>query len=282
MNTKLQKLAIKLQNLFRLDEFNSPIQAYSRFKHVAEKQSEYFSLFKPSDLIKLIFYIYSYKNTKDFKLAEDYLNKIAFAHLFVTNGEEHFETCDACGGDGQFRCDVCYGDRTLECRDCDGEGTVDCDTCDGSGEDEEGLPCAECQGGGTVTCETCDGRGVEECHNCDGEGYHTCQECDGTGEINTGTLVYDSYSICTWSQILKDKCELESGTFDPIMSESDFEQFADEYITLHYYQDNAEFRSRVQEGMVYCTNFEDEPDLYRSSRPFYIELNKSDVNNYTV
>lgn len=279
MNTKLQKLAIKLQNLFRLDEFNSPAQAYSRFKLMYEKQSEYFSLFKPSDLIKLIFYIYSYKNTKDFKLAEDYLNKIAFAHLFVTNGEEHFETCDACGGDGQFRCDVCYGDRTVECRDCGGDGVVDCD---GSGEDEEGLPCAKCQGDTMVTCETCDGSGNEECHNCDGEGYHTCQECDGSNEINTGTLEYDSYSICTWSQILKDKCELESNTFNPIMSESDFVQFADEYITLNYYQDNAEFRSRVQEGMVYCTNFEDEPDLYRSTRPFYIELNTSDVSKYTV
>jgi len=282
MDEKLKRLATKIVGLIDGD-FNSPQDCFEKFAVIYKSQYSYFQNFEPSNLLKLIFYIYSFKNTDDFKLAESLLNKSSFASLFRIDSDYYEETCDACGGDGGFGCDVCMGDRTVDCRECGGEGTVDCETCNGSGEDEEGLPCAECQGGATVTCETCDGRGVEECHNCDGEGYHTCQECDGTGEVETDEHPYYFYFIITWNNFIKSRCELEAGTMSPTISEYDFDRLSNDFIILGYDEDHAEFRRAVESNEYYCTNYSDEPELYRnhsSTLGFWSDDNG--MQNYTL
>jgi hypothetical protein len=282
MNEKLQRLSAKMVGLFP-ENFKSAQECYDQFKVVYKKQFEYFANFEPSNTLKLVLYIYSLKNTGNFKLAENILNKSGFASLFIMEPDYYQTECGDCGGDGQFRCDVCFGDRTVECRDCGGEGTVDCETCDGNGEDEEGLPCAECQGGGTISCQTCDDRGVEECHNCDGEGYHTCEECDGDGQVETSEHSYQYYVIITWNSFIKDKCELESGTMTPALSEYDFDRLRDEYIVLGYDEEHSEFRSAVLPNDVYCANYEDEPELHKSySREFRIWMDNDGLDKYKL
>ena len=68
MNDKLKRLAIKMVDLFP-SEFSSPQDCYNLFQDIYKKQFDYFSYFEPENLIKLVFYLYSYKTTKDFRLA---------------------------------------------------------------------------------------------------------------------------------------------------------------------------------------------------------------------
>ena len=65
MNDKLKRLASKMVDLFP-SEFSSPQDCYDLFQNIYKKQFDYFSYFEPENLIKLVFYLYSYKTTKDF------------------------------------------------------------------------------------------------------------------------------------------------------------------------------------------------------------------------
>ena len=285
MNEKLQRLSAKMVGLFP-ENFKSAQECYDQFKVVYKKQFEYFANFEPSNTLKLVLYIYSLKNTGNFKLAENILNKSGFASLFIMEPDYYQTECGDCGGDGAFRCDNCYGEGTTQCSNCDGDGTVSCETCGGDGQVEERgekVECDECSGSGEVTCDECGGGGNEECNYCDGNGSENCSTCDGDGQIETNEHQYQYYVIITWNSFIKDKCELESGTMTPALSEYDFDRLRDEYIVLGYDEEHSEFRSTVLPNDVYCANYEDEPELHKSySKEFRIWMDNDGLDKYKL
>jgi hypothetical protein len=285
MNEKLQRLATKMVGLFP-EDFKSAQHCYDQFRVVYKKQFDYFQNFEPSNTLKLVLYIYSLKNTGNFKLAENILNKSGFASLFIMEPDFYQTECDDCSGEGSFRCDYCYGNGTIDCQTCDGNGTVSCDTCGGDGqveEDGEKVECDECAGSGEVTCDECGGSGNEECNHCDGDGSENCSTCDGDGQVETNEHEYKYYVIITWNSFIKNKCELESGTMTPAFTEYDFDRLSDEYIVLGYDEEHAEFRSAVLPNDVYCANYEDEPELHKSySREFRIWMDNDGLDKYKL
>lgn len=138
-NNRLKKLAGKMVDLFPTNKFRDPQETYDIFSNVYLSQRDYFSLFKPEDILKLIFYIYSLKNTKDFKVADNLINNLAFCNLLLITTEPYESTCDACNGDGDFDCDTCYG----------------------TGESYDGEDCPDCVQGRNM-CQDCDGIGSVE------------------------------------------------------------------------------------------------------------------------
>ena len=56
-NNRLKKLANKMVDLFPTNKFRDPQETYDVFSNVYMTQRDYFSLFKPEDILKLIFYI---------------------------------------------------------------------------------------------------------------------------------------------------------------------------------------------------------------------------------
>jgi len=285
MNEKLQRLSAKMVGLFP-ENFKSAQECYDEFRFVYKKQFEYFSNFEPSNILKLVLYIYSLKNTGNFKLAENILNKSGFASLFIMEPDYYQTECDECGGDGQFRCEYCGGDGSIECNKCIGDGTVSCDRCGGDGQvEEEGeeLECDSCYGSGEIGCDECGGSGKEECEQCDGDGSENCSTCDGDGQSETNEHEYKYYVIITWNSFIKNKCELESGTMTPALSEYDFDRLRDEYIILGYDEEHSEFRSAVLPNDVYCANYEDEPELHKSySSDFRIWMDNDGLDNYKL
>ena len=285
MNEKLQRLAAKMVGLFP-EDFKSAQECYDQFKVVYKKQFEYFANFEPSNTLKLVLYIYSLKNTGNFKLAENILNKSGFASLFIMEPDYYQTECGDCGGDGAFRCEYCGGDGSIDCNSCQGSGTVSCGECGGDGQVEEGgekVECDECAGSGEVTCDECGGGGNEECNHCDGDGSENCSTCDGDGQVETNENQYQYYVMVTWNSFIKDKCELESGTMTPAFTEYDFDRLSDEYIVLGYDEEHAEFRSAVLPNDVYCANYEDEPELHKSySREFRIWMDNDGLDKYKL
>jgi hypothetical protein len=285
MNEKLQRLANKMIGLFS-EDFKSAQDCYDRFRNVYKQQFDYFQNFDPSNILKLVLYIYSFKNTGDFKLAENILNKSGFASLFIMEPDYYQTECNDCSGEGTFRCDNCYGDGTTACRNCDGDGTVSCETCGGDGqveEDGEELECDSCYGSGEIGCDECGGSGNEYCENCDGHGTEDCSTCDGDAMVDTSEHEYKYYVIITWNSFIKNKCELESGTMNPALTEYDFDRLSDEYIVLGYDEEHSEFRSDVLPNEVYCANYEDEPELHKSySSDFRIWMDNDGLENYKL
>ena len=139
MDEKLKRLSTKIVDLIK-GELKNPQDCFDKFAIVYKQQYDYFQNFEPSNLLKLIFYIYSFKNTGNFKLAESLLNKSSFATLFRIDSDYYEDTCDSCSGEGDFTCDVCDGSGDYNCDDCDGNGKIECTTCNGTGEDSEGKP----------------------------------------------------------------------------------------------------------------------------------------------
>jgi hypothetical protein len=229
------------------------------------KQKDYFEHIKPEDRIKLLFYIWSLKLSKDFAIGEDLLNRISFSHLFYTEGNHYIETCDDCGGNAEKRCDVCDGTGRLSCDECDGSGEVNCTTCDGDGRemgDNKWEPCSDCDGTGKEDCSNCDNSGEVTCGNCGGDGYSTCKTCDGNGDIQTDEYDYKLYFICTWSKSLQERCELTENTLEPAVSEYTFDSLRDQYIILSLNDElHVEFDNKVEINEVYCITYTDNPRL---------------------
>jgi hypothetical protein len=286
MNEKLQRLAKRMVDLFPDKEFSTPQECFTLFKEIYKKQVDYFRNFEPQNTIKLIFYIYSLKNTGDFKLAEKLLNNLGFASLFITQGNSYMVSCEYCGGDGTTNCDVCDATGEVDCDECSSNGETVCQDCDGTGNVEvngENEQCEYCDGDGEVDCPECNGNGKVTCQECYGNGTEECQECDGTGEVESGEVEYEYYVIVTWDQGIKDRCELTAGTLEPALSEYDFDLLRDEYLVVGYQDDHAEFRSRVMTNEIYCTNYEDEPELHKSySETFWVWMDNDNLSSYTL
>jgi hypothetical protein len=262
MNDKIKRLAKNLSDLIPEQE---ELQAtYDLLTQLMNKQKDYFIHKPPEEVIKLLFYIWSYHKTHSFELGDEMLNKLGFALLFYTEGEQHKEYCDDCGGNGDVPCDVCDGNGRTECDTCDGSGEEQCQECDGSGEiegDGEMVKCEECDGEGILTCSDCAGDGTKECDNCN-YGNQTCDTCDGNGEVETDDLNYNEYFIVTWNKMIKDRCEYTQEDTDITMSEYDFDKLRDRFVVLHFDPDRfAEFKDFVQENEVYCPYYNDNPKM---------------------
>ena len=253
MNDRIKKLAKNVSELLP-EDLRDPQDVYDAFSVVYSRQSDYFRNLGPENIIKLVFYIYSLKDTGSFSLGDKIINNLSFASLFTTSGNYADEECPAC-----------EGSATVSCDNCDYNGRVECPTCDGTGYESEDEPCNDCQGNGDVYCD-----------QCGGDGDIRCDECSGTGEVETDRFNFEHYYICTWSEEIKSACELESGTKEPAMSEYDFDRLrGDNYLTLFYQGDESELRSFVDINEMYCITYEDEPRLLIANNNLIIHWDDS-------
>jgi hypothetical protein len=268
MDEKIKRLARNISGL--LPEPNSAQQVYDSLQSVMKQQSEYFEHLQPQNIIKLLFYIWSYKQTGDFKLGDKILNEISFAVLFETLGDIYTEDCGYCGGHGEIDCDSCGGDGSVECYQCNGSGEIDCGDCEGKGsfQDEET--------GTFVDCESCDGTGEDECPECYGDGSLTCNECQngrvecpechGETIVETTEQLYLRYFIVTWDNFIKNRCEITEGSNNITMSEYDYDRLRDDYVVLEFKDDkHADLHDFIETSEMYCSYFSDVPALYFST-----------------
>lgn len=246
MNDKLKRLAKNISELLP-DNSKSPQQIFDLFAgRIYDSQDDYFRALGGDAIVKIVLYIYSLKETGDFKMGDNMINKLSFISVFYTSGNYHDTECSVCDGRGVESCET-----------CDGHGEVNCEYCDGDGTDEEGNSCGGCGGNGT-----------ERCGDCGGDGDTNCYECDGTGEVETDELEYMYSYICTWDSNVENQCYLNERTGEPAMSEYDFDRLSDEFITLFYTEENAELRNFVEINQVYCVSYWDEPKLLIGSGKF--------------
>jgi hypothetical protein len=239
MNDKLKRLAKNISELLP-DNSKSPQQVFDLFAgRIYDSQNDYFRALGGDAIVKIVLYIYSLKETGDFKMGDNMINKLSFISVFYTSGNYHDTECSECEGSGTVRCD-----------NCDYEGRVKCVQCGGDGEDSSGETCDDCQGGGDVYCD-----------QCGGDGDISCYECDGTGEVETDELEYMYSYICTWNSQVENQCYLNERTGEPAMSEYDFDRLSDEFITLFYTEENSKLRNFVEINQVYCVSYWDEPKL---------------------
>ena len=276
---KFQKFAINLSQL--LGDTEDIQDIYISCMEVWKKQRDFFKRLDTSKLLKLVIYIHSYRETGNFELAQKILNNLFFAGLFVPSGNQHEETCEDCNGNGDITCDYCNGNGTVDCDECDSSGEVTCSECDGDGVDGAGDTCNECDGKGLLDCGNCAGEGYVDCDECNTTGRETCVTCDGNGEVETDDENITTYQICSWDNNLKNWCELQEGTKEPIMSMEQFEKF-DKYI-IYLEQDDDDHAyfadNPPKEDMVYCSVFKDEPRLFlKSDMTIHISFEGRDIN----
>ena len=261
MDEKIKKIAIKTEGLVKY--FGTPQMTFDNLREIAKKQKEYFEYLGPDNFIKLSIYIYSLKETKDFKLAEKILNNLTFCKLLMTEGNLHVSQCDECEGSGELNCDYCGGDDKVNCDTCEQSGRVTCPECDGDGRqmgDGEWEDCEACDGDGEIECGDCGGDGETSCGDCD-RGTVECGDCDGSGEIESIDKVdYQSYFIANWNKDITNSCELNLKQNKPALSEYTFDSLRDDYITLSIDNEYAPLDLIVNK--MYCTFYDDEPKLY--------------------
>lgn len=280
MDNKLKRLAKNVTELLKNTE--TPQDTYYSLVKIMEKQKDYFQHMSPENILKLIFYCYSFGQTHSFEMADKMLDKIGFAVLIRNTGDLHKEECDDCSGNGEIACEHCYGDGTYECGQCDGSGEETCLDCDGTGEVEEDgemVSCSECNGSGKVTCSDCDGEGTVECNYCSG-GRETCQTCDGDGEIETEDYEYERFFIVTWDKDIKERCEYTEGSIDITMSEYDFDRLRGEYINLKMDDLWAPLNDEVESNEMYCPLYNDDPKLYLTGN-MYLDTKEDKITPYT-
>ena len=280
MSDKLKRLAKNLSEL-SLAEVDNLQEVYIRLCAVMSNQKEYFEHLGTSNVIKLLFYIWSYKQTGQFEMGDKMINQIAFAILITTEGNNYVESCDECGGDGYIRCDVCDGTGSVDCGECDGTGEEKCYQCDGEGT-VDGETCDECEGTGSMTCTNCGGEESISCSECV-EGTTTCDTCEGNGEVQTDEYEYKKYYIVTWNKLIKDRCEITEGDTDITMSEYDFDRLREKYVVLHLEELHDEFQEYVQSNDMYCTTYTDTPRLYFTQHmEQYFKEDRDAIKNYIV
>jgi hypothetical protein len=280
MSDKLKKLAKNLSDL-SISRVDSLQELYIRLCGLMTTQKDYFIHLGPSNIVKLMFYIWSYKETGQFEMGDKMINQIAFAILITTEGTNYVESCEECGGDGFVRCDVCNGVGTVECSTCEGTGEESCYECDGEGMVDD-KTCDECEGTGKMTCTDCYGDESVNCSACE-EGSKTCDTCDGGGDVETIEYEYKKYFIVTWNKTIKNRCEITEGDTDITMSEYDFDRLRDEYIVLHLEELHDEFQEYVEINEMYCSTYTDNPKLYFSQKmELFFREEPYAIKNYTV
>lgn len=266
MSDKIKRLAKNITEL--LTNTETPQETYYSLLQVMRKQKDYFQHMSPDNIIKLLFYCYSYGQTKSFEESDKMLNNIGFAVLFNNSGDYHREECEDCSGNGEVDCNYCDGSSSVECGECSGTGEVVCDYCEGEGteidDNGETITCPECDGKEEITCPECHGNGEVSCDSCSG-GKETCEYCDGNGEVETKDYEYERYFIVTWDKYIKERCEYTEGDTDISFSEYDFDRFRDKYIKLKIEDKWIKFANWVGVNEVYCSYYDDSPRMHLSN-----------------
>jgi hypothetical protein len=277
MDNKLKKLAIKLKNYVQPHENGViyPQGVFNKLSELFKSQKDYFSFFTPNDFIKLSFYIYSYKTTGNFDLAEQMLNNITFIGLFYTSNNKSILTCDHCGGDGYIKCGDCYGNGNIVCNRCDSGVEDYCSECY---EDEINCTCED--GFSPGYCSNCGGDQEIECPSCGGSGDDRCEFCDGNGEIESEDMVSCStFNVLTWNRELILNSELRDGEPIPVADSNDHLK---DTIFLDFFDVNLELGFELESDMLYCYDINDEPKLLFDSR-FHIKiLNRDKLSKFSA
>lgn len=287
-NDKLKKLVLKIEDDFSYEESHSLNDFWTKFKKYASIHKDYFRRLKPDDFIKLFFYLYSFVKTKNFELSEKILENLFFAQLINRTNQTQIEDCESCSGDGYQECDYCEGTGNEECRDCDGTGEEECPDCDGTGtiDEEEGkVTCSDCEGSGRIVCRNCDGEGTETCRECGGDEKMECDQCDGSGDIeDESSFEYYTFFICSWNPNFYNLCELNENTFEPVISEEQWNTSINTYLILHEESGYKALTEDLQNDELYCMYVSDNPKMSLNSRfePFLTESLSKVWANYSM
>jgi hypothetical protein len=262
MNEKLKKIAVRLEDTIEFS--GTPQDVYDELITLSKKQSDYFEIIGGENIIKLTFLIYSYKKTQSFELGEEILNDLVFLYYVFSEGNNHREICEVCGGDGQIECHLCDGTGESPCDTCDETGEITCDTCNGSGvdPDNEEESCWDCNGDGNRTCPSCHGETMDTCRECDGSRLEPCPECDEVGDIETDDWDYEMEIIASWNKKLNQESIEFENSLVPIMSTENYNQ-QNNYIVIKYFGDDnyLEFKKGFESNHVYCFGHDDNPKL---------------------
>lgn len=261
MNDKLKKLSTKLVDLFPQKEFSDPQDAFTSFSDVYIPQKDYFGNFSPEDIIKLVIYIYSYKNTMDFDYADKILNNLAFSDLLLITEKEHIATCNQCGGYGGYDCETCYGSGEAQCEECGGDGEI----------------------GGDI-CDKCSGKGDSECETCGGTGRETCDNCEGHGEFESDEFEYQLYTIACWDKDMNEACEQSEKTPYAAFTYDYFLNRFERYIILSLENGHARLNDDLEMDKMYATDYDDNPELTISGQKVLkiFNINNSLISRYTT
>jgi hypothetical protein len=243
MNDRLKRIAKKLQQQFPVKEFNEPQEAYTMFSDIYIEHKEFFKIFKPEEIIKLVIYIYSYKNTKDFDYGDKILNNLSFSDLLLITEKEHIATCNQCGGYGGYDCETCYGSGEAQCEECGGDGEI----------------------GGDI-CDKCSGKGDSECETCGGTGNQTCDYCEGDGEYVSDESEYQLYTIACWDKDMNNACEQSEGDLYGAFTYDYFLNRFEKYIILNIENNHEKLNNDLQMDKMYATSYDDNPKLFISGQ----------------
>lgn len=264
-NQKIYKIATALKEFSGPRDFNSPTSVLNFLTQNVDQKSEYIRAFGPEAFVKICIAYWGISKDMTLQQIESIYDKLFFANVFFTYGEMHEEDCEYCSGDGSQECDQCDGSGNMSCRACEGDGEIECTECGGEGEVEvngDWVSCEKCDGSGNVKCDECDGDGTEECDECYGRGTEECDNCNGGGTVFSDYLKdYHIQFIVSWSEVLKNKCELSQEQVEPIAITDKFIG-SQKHIVLSEITDYNELIDEVEDRYVYCLQyFGDSPTL---------------------
>jgi len=116
------------------------------------------------------------------------------------------------------------------------------------------VPCTKCDGEGYESCDNCDDGNVR-CDYCYGNGSEECSECEGGGTIESSfNKDYSIDFIASWNKSLKDKCELEQETKNPVAGLDKFQR-SNKIMILSSEESDAEIEEGVSDNKVYCLEY---------------------------
>ena len=252
-NNKIYRLAKRLYS-----DFTNPPQTPNDVYNILIGEKNYWDYFKhmgPDNFIKLCIATWGVSLNMPQEQIEEWYDKVFFATIFSTEGENYTEECDECSGAGSISCDNCSGRGEVECDECEGDLEVRCHFCDGDGKiDGDNGPedCEDCEGTGERECEQCGGTGRIPCGQCGGDGDEYCQYCDGDGQVETDETLFDIQFIVCWNKSMYDLFEIKEDELEEVMSTEDLYRNKSLIILGENSSEHAEISNDVNTDEVYC------------------------------
>jgi hypothetical protein len=300
MSFNLKKIASNLES--QIDSQSATV-IYRQIGEIMRENLAYFKNMSSLDAIKIVIYIFSYKNYGSFEWADTNMSKFYNSSFFLTEGDsKYYAECGECGGGGTIECGECNGVGNTTCDVCDGDGTVSCDTCDGSGAEDcdvcggsgeiDGETCDECNGKGQIECTECYGDGSSSCSECGGDGRSECRDCNGNGEYNCdycdgdGEYETDEDKYTTWNYIILDT-KILNRVFDSYeLKKPTYLEIDDEKnILLSSFEGHGFLLVFVEPNQEYCyflEKLQDNPPVEIVTKTTVFHTNASDLGKEFV
>ena len=112
-NNKILKIARSIKDIVGGD-VQTPNDVYKLV--VGQKNlKEYYEYLGPDNFIKLCISVWGLIQGYNLSQLEEIFDKVFFANVFMSDGDQHVEECDTCDGNGSISCDYCDGDGSMEC-----------------------------------------------------------------------------------------------------------------------------------------------------------------------